>query len=57
MHGYRFRTTALDGPWRDSKDEALADDVRAQQVRTEDGERRWRVRREIEESAIVPSRP
>ena len=32
MRRYRYRTPALAGPWRDSRDQAIADAVRARQV-------------------------
>ena len=53
---YRYRTTVLAGPWRDSQDEALADAVRAHQLRIEGDSRQWLVPGEIEESAETKSR-
>ena len=50
MRRYRYRTQVLAGPWRDSPDLALADAVRARQVRYEDaGDVRWIVPGVIEE--------
>jgi len=53
---YRYRTTALAGPWRDSQDEALADAVRAHQLRIEGDAHEWLVPGEIETSAEARSR-
>ena len=53
MAWYRYRTGALAGPWRRSREEALADAVRANQADTEGGapgDLRWLVPGRIEEA-------
>ena len=56
MPRYRYRTAVLTGPWRNSRDEALADAERAQQVRVEEAEPHWLVPGWIEEgSAPAPA--
>jgi hypothetical protein len=58
MRRYRYRTAALTGPWRNSQDEALADAVRAQQLRIEESELHWLVPGWIEEGSVTaPSDP
>ena len=50
---YRYRTSALAGRWRDSRDEALRDAVNAHQAMLDEnapGGLRWLVRGEIEEA-------
>lgn len=37
MRRYRYRTSALTGPWRESPHQALEDATRAQQARFEEG--------------------
>lgn len=37
MIHYRYRTTVLTGPWRESPDLALEDAAKAQQARVEEG--------------------
>ena len=53
---YRYRTAALAGHWRDSREEALRDAVKARQAladeAVEDG-LRWLVKGEIEEAETV----
>ena len=49
---YRYRTPALAGRWRDSREEAMRDALRAQQALFDDdapGGLRWLVRGEIED--------
>ena len=49
---YRYRTSALAGPWRDSREAALRDAIAARQVRIDDDSpegMRWIVPGEIEE--------
>lgn len=49
---YRYRTSVLTGPWRDSRDDAVNDAVRAKQAEIEDskpGKVRWIVPGVIEE--------
>jgi len=55
MQRYRYRTAALTGPWRSSREEALADAVRAQQLRVEDSEPQWQVPGWIEEGNVAKS--
>lgn len=52
-HLYRFRTTALVGPWRKTARQAVLDALRARQVRRDERDRhavRWLVPGRIEES-------
>lgn len=53
---YRYQTPALTGPWRESEAEALADAVRANQLRIEGEDRQWLVPGHIEESAAPAPR-
>jgi hypothetical protein len=49
---YRYRTSVLTGPWRESREEALCDAVRAKQAEIEDdnvSRVRWIVPGVIEE--------
>lgn len=46
---FRYRTKVLVGPWRHSREEALADAVKVRQVRRESGLFKWAVPGEIEE--------
>jgi hypothetical protein len=51
---YRYRTKVLVGPWRKSRLQALADALRARQVRRDEADRRqlhWLVKGRIEERA------
>ena len=53
MPRYRYRTPALAGPWRDTREAALRDAIAARQVRIEDDSPdgiRWTVPGEIEEA-------
>jgi hypothetical protein len=48
---YRYRTSALTGPWRDSSDDALRDAVNAKQAQYDDDQPsgvKWTVPGEIE---------
>ena len=59
MRQFRYRTAALTGPWRDSRDSAMADAVRAKQVVMEGnaaGEARWVGPGRIEER-VTDERP
>jgi hypothetical protein len=50
LHRFRYRTAAIVGPWRRTRDEAVADAIRAKQAtRSEEGELVWTVAGEIEE--------
>lgn len=52
MRQYRYRTSVLTGPWRDSQDEAVRDAIRAQQAAIDGGRPsgvRWIVPGRIEE--------
>ena len=52
MRQYRYRTAALAGPWRDTRDAALSDAVRANQASAggeDPGGVRWIVPGRIEE--------
>ena len=52
MPRYRYRTAVLTGPWRDVRDDAVSDAVRAKQAELEDakaGRVRWIVPGMIEE--------
>jgi hypothetical protein len=49
---YRYRTSVLTGPWRDAREDAVSDAVRAKQAEVEDqksGKVRWIVPGVIEE--------
>ena len=53
-HLYRFRTTALVGPWRKTARQAVLDALRARQARRDSRDRqilRWMVPGRIEETA------
>ena len=53
---YRYRTAALAGQWRDSREEALRDAIKARQVLADEAEAdglRWLVKGEIEEAETV----
>jgi len=53
-HLYRYRTEVLVGPWRKTRLHALADALRARQVRRDEADRRelrWLVKGRIEECA------
>lgn len=57
---YRYRTTVLTGPWRESRDQAVADAARAQQARIEAGTPpriEWNVPGRIEEGRAEEPRP
>ena len=47
---YRYRTCAILGPWRRSREEAVADAVKARQAKWDEGDGRldWLVPGEIE---------
>ena len=47
---YRYRTTALCGPWRRRSETAHRDAISAGQIRPADDEATWRVNGEIEAS-------
>lgn len=52
MRRYRYRTSVLTGPWREDRDEAVSDAVRAKQAEVEEGPAgkvRWIVPGVIEE--------
>ena len=49
-HLYRYRTTALVGPWRKTARQALLDAVRAHKARRDDQTVRWLVPGRIEET-------
>ena len=49
-HLYRYRTTALVGPWRKTARQALLDAVRANPARRDDQTVRWLVPGRIEET-------
>ena len=52
MSRYRYRTSVLAGPWRDSPETAFLDAIRARQVRHDDDQPatyRWLVPGGIEE--------
>ncbi|MGZ8337141.1 MAG: hypothetical protein ACXWUP_02925 [Allosphingosinicella sp.] len=56
--GFRYRTAALVGPWRSCPDEALADALRAQQVRLDDSGRvDWLVTGAIETGGLDRASP
>lgn len=60
MRQYRYRTSALTGPWRESPGQALEDAARAQQARLEDGPPfrvEWNVPGRIEEVPKDEARP
>ncbi|HYD14036.1 MAG TPA: hypothetical protein VEC11_14400 [Allosphingosinicella sp.] len=48
-HLYRFRTSALVGPWRKTARQAVLDAVRARQARRDDRKVHWLVPGRIEE--------
>lgn len=59
MPQYRYRTAALTGPWRDTRQAAVGDAVRAKQAMTDEddpGEVRWVVPGRIEER-VTNERP
>ena len=61
MRRYRYRTTALTGPWRDSSAEAMCDAAKAKQAEIDSDDPstlRWIVPGRIEEmsSQSAPSR-
>lgn len=52
MPFFRYRTSVLTGPWREAREDAVCDAVRAKQAEMEDearGEVRWIVPGVIEE--------
>ena len=50
MPRYRYRTPAIVGPWRSSREEAAADAVNARQaLHDESGDLRWLVPGDLEE--------
>jgi hypothetical protein len=56
-HIYRYRTKALVGPWRETRARAMADALRAGQIRHDEGDRRkfvWLVEGRIEERRPDP---
>lgn len=60
MRQYRYRTSALTGPWRESPGQALEDATRAQQARFEEGPPcrvEWNVPGRIEEVPVDEMRP
>jgi hypothetical protein len=53
---YRYRTAALAGRWRDSREEAMRDAVNARQALADEGAAdglRWLVKGEVEEAETV----
>ena len=56
---YRYRTTVLTGPWRESPDQAIADAARAQQARIAGTppQVEWNVPGRIEECRPEEPRP
>ena len=54
-HLYRYRTSALVGPWRKTERQAILDAVHARQVRRDERDRnvlRWLVPGQIEETDL-----
>ena len=54
LRRYRYRTAALLGAWRESREDAIADAIRADQARRDENEAcglSWRVPGQIEEEA------
>ena len=59
MIRYRYRTSVLAGPWRDSPETALLDAIRARQVLYDESEPsnyRWAVPGRIEEETLQRQR-